>query len=88
MYNVYGPKYYYPLLSQGSQGEGDKETFAAAAIYLDQPYYLVERSVDPLGFFQKNNQQDFRGVGMLQYDPIDDFNRVSRDEIRPAFIHA
>lgn len=35
-YNFYGPGYYYPLLSQGAMGEGDKETFLAAATALNE----------------------------------------------------
>lgn len=30
-YNMYGPEWYYPLLSQGAPGQGDKETFFAGA---------------------------------------------------------
>ena len=33
-YNIYGPNYYYPLLSQGALGQGDKETFMAGAMVL------------------------------------------------------
>ena len=38
-YNVFGPQYYYPLLTQGSAGEGDKETFIAAAHVMKEPWY-------------------------------------------------
>lgn len=34
-YNYNGPKHYYPLLSQHSAGEGDKETFLHAALVLE-----------------------------------------------------
>ncbi|KAH6856588.1 mannosyltransferase putative-domain-containing protein [Chaetomium sp. MPI-CAGE-AT-0009] len=34
-YNYNGPKHYYPLLSQHSAGEGDKETFLQAALVLE-----------------------------------------------------
>ena len=37
-YNYYGPDYYYPF---SVKGEGDKETFIAAAHKLDLPYYQV-----------------------------------------------
>ncbi|KAH8892960.1 nucleotide-diphospho-sugar transferase [Thozetella sp. PMI_491] len=35
-YNFYGPEYYYPLLSQGAPGQGDKETLLQAAIVLEE----------------------------------------------------
>jgi alpha 1,2-mannosyltransferase len=34
-YNFYGPNYYYPLLSQGAPGQGDKETYLQAALVLE-----------------------------------------------------
>lgn len=88
MYNVFGPHYYYSLLSQGSPGEGDKETFQAAATYLDEPFYRVERRVEPLGYFDKEGNHDFHGQAMLQFSPLDDYAKVSERAIRPAFIHA
>ena len=35
-YNFYGPSYYYPLLSQGAPGEGDKETFLHGELVLNE----------------------------------------------------
>ncbi|KAJ5933509.1 hypothetical protein N7454_005838 [Penicillium verhagenii] len=38
-YNYWGPSHFYPLLSQGAAGEGDKETFIAAASAMNEPFY-------------------------------------------------
>ncbi|KAG9700421.1 nucleotide-diphospho-sugar transferase, partial [Aureobasidium melanogenum] len=45
-YNIYGPDFYYPLLSQGALGQGDKETFMAAAMVLNSSYYRVKTGVE------------------------------------------
>jgi alpha 1,2-mannosyltransferase len=37
-YNYHGPSHYYPLLSQGAAGEGDKETFVAAATAMQESF--------------------------------------------------
>ncbi|OBA20782.1 nucleotide-diphospho-sugar transferase [Metschnikowia bicuspidata var. bicuspidata NRRL YB-4993] len=69
-YNFYGPDYFYPLFSQGAAGEGDKETFIAAAHKLGLPYYQVgefNREFGPMG---KNQKREYFGMG--QYDPIID----------------
>lgn len=69
-YNTYGPDYYYPLLSQGAAGEGDKETFIAAAHALGESYYNIKRHVIPLGRFRNG---EFHGSAMGQADPIGDY---------------
>ncbi|KAK5939849.1 mannosyltransferase [Knufia obscura] len=69
-YNYYGPKYYYPLQSQGAPGEGDKETFLWSAVALDAPYYTVKQRVHALGYHTKDG--DWRGSAMAQFDPIQD----------------
>jgi alpha 1,2-mannosyltransferase len=70
-YNYYGPSYYYPLLSQGAQGEGDKETFLHAALALGKPFYDVKTPVGVMGSW-RNGQ--FRSAGMKQADPVEDWN--------------
>lgn len=70
-YNLYGPKHYYPLFSQGSDGEGDKETFLAATVALGKPFYQVSKFLNAFGYFDNNN--DFQGTGMGQYDPVEDY---------------
>lgn len=71
-YNYYGPDYYYPLFSQGAAGEGDKETFIAAAHKLDLPYYQVGEFNREFGPINDNTRKhEFYGMG--QYDPIIDY---------------
>ena len=101
-YNYYGPDYYYPLLSQGSLGEGDKETFLSAALALDAPFYAVAAPVRAIGNLNKDGV--FAGSAMVQYDPREDVRLVAiaggdpakalsqdRDtpvRTKPAFVHA
>ncbi|RLV87629.1 Alpha-12-mannosyltransferase MNN24 [Meyerozyma sp. JA9] len=70
-YNYYGFDYYYPLLSQGAAGEGDKETFIAAAHKLNLPYYQVQEFNREFGPMKDSKQHHPFGMG--QYDPILDF---------------
>ena len=65
-YNIYGPDYYYPLLSQGVLGQGDKETFMAAALVLGQSYYRVKTGVAIVG---RHSGVEFKGSGMVQHHP-------------------
>lgn len=84
-YNYYGPDYYYPLFSQGAAGEGDKETFVAAAHKLDLPYYQVGEFNREFGPLTDKKKREYFGMG--QYDPIVDYlnqeygltNRVNMD---------
>ncbi|AOA60411.1 Alpha-1,2 mannosyltransferase [Komagataella phaffii CBS 7435] len=70
-YNFYGPGYYYPLLSQGMAGEGDKETFLAAANFFGLPFYQVKAGPGILGHHDSTGA--FTGVAIVQYDPIADY---------------
>lgn len=93
-YNVYGPQYYYPILSQGATGEGDKETFLAAAVVLGVPYYRVKEHVGTLGYHTAEG--GFKGGAMVQFHPGDDlahYNGTWATEhvsgaLRPFFLHA
>ncbi|ODV86394.1 glycosyltransferase family 71 protein [[Candida] arabinofermentans NRRL YB-2248] len=69
-YNAYGPTGYYPLLSQGVAGEGDKDTFPAAATVLGKQFYQLKKNVGVNGLFLDGG---YRGTGMIQYDPILDY---------------
>lgn len=71
-YNYYGPDFYYPLLSQGAAGEGDKDTFIAAAHKLDLPYYQVVEFNREFGPEKPNKKHEYFGMG--QYDPIVDYH--------------
>lgn len=74
-YNVWGPEYYYPLLSQGGMGQGDKNTFETAAIVLEIPYYRVITPVKSLG---RMDGGQFKGSGMVQFHPTDDYRKYGK----------
>lgn len=74
-YNVWGPEYYYPLLSQGGMGQGDKNTFETAAIVLGVPYYRVITPVKSLG---RHDAGKFKGSGMVQFHPTDDWRKYGK----------
>ncbi|KAG5358366.1 Alpha-1,2-mannosyltransferase MNN21 [Yarrowia sp. B02] len=83
-YNLNGPRYYYPLFSQGMMGEGDKETFLAAAVVLKEPVYQVPRPVQAIGRWYRDS---FHGAAMLQFDPIKThqlYAKAARGEIDEA----
>ncbi|KAL2429786.1 Alpha-1,2-mannosyltransferase MNN21 [Exophiala dermatitidis] len=102
-YNFYGPNYYYPLLSQGAPGEGDKETFAWAATAVNEPFYPVFEPVKALGRIDSSG--NFIGSAMAQHDPRPDY-AIAQDRwnehhqktvtkstgnnqaVKPFFIHA
>lgn len=94
-YNYWGPTHYYPLLSQGAAGEGDKETFIAAATAVNEPFYQVSEPICALGH---RTEGGLAGSAMAQFNPIQDYAltrqgkwRVRGDQA-PApdvfFIHA
>lgn len=68
-YNWYGPDIYYRLLTQGSHGEGDKETFLHAALGLGKPFYNVKQSNGIVGRWVNGT---LHTAGMVQHDPVDD----------------
>lgn len=95
-YNYYGPSHYYPLLSQGALGEGDKETFVAATTALNETVYTVSEKVRAIG---TPNDGQFAGSAMVQFDPREDFDLTSKGIwrtknqdaaplIKPFFLHA
>lgn len=68
-YNVLGPDFYYPLLTQGGAGEGDKDTFNAAAHVLDEPYHLCAKQFRWIGYHNKDKDAfDAKGLGI--HDPV------------------
>ncbi len=69
-YNFYGPDYYYPLLSQGATGQGDKETFLHAALVLGSPFYDVKTHIGIMGRWINGS---FESSAMKQADPRQDF---------------
>lgn len=68
-YNVYGPNFYYPLLTQGGAGEGDKETFIAAASVMGQPYFQTLKKFHWLGYHHKE-ENHFVSKALGHYDPV------------------
>lgn len=74
-YNYDGPYGYYPLLSQGGAGEGDKETFVAAANYYGlknyQSYKLPEKAY---GWF--NHEENYEHSTIVQYNPLLDYKML------------
>lgn len=94
-YNYWGPSHYYPLLTQGAAGEGDKETFLAAAIAMNEPFYQVSEPIVALGH---RSGDGMAGSAMAQFDPTQDFALTRKHKYRikgdkaPAprvfFIHA
>lgn len=81
-YNIYGPNVYYHLLSQYSSGQGDKETFIAAAHLLKLPYYQIFSSSSVDGYFTEEG--DFRGLTYYQKDFRHDYETKKKiaDDIR------
>lgn len=77
-YNYHGPDYFYPLLSQGAAGEGDKETFIAAAHKLGLSYYQVNEFNREFGPINSAKKHEFFGMG--QYDPIVDYEQLKLGE--------
>ena len=96
-YNAFGPDFFYPLLSQGVMGQGDKETFMAAALILDEPYYRVKTNVASVG---RHIAGVYKGTGMVQHHPGDDMLYAGKGTeepstekphirtIPPAFLHS
>jgi alpha 1,2-mannosyltransferase len=80
-YNHFGKKFYYPLLSQGASGEGDKDTFLAAAEFFDEPYYAVHARVRSLGH-RVDGRLD--GSTMIQHDPVEDYLETTKEIGNPA----
>ena len=94
-YNYFGA-HYYVLFSQGAPGEGDKETFLAAANALNETFYATSENVRPIGHMKHDGK--FTGSAMVQYDPMQDYNltqngiwRIKNESAapqpRPFFLH-
>lgn len=74
-YNYHGPSHYSRLLSQGGPGEGDKETFLAAAVASNETIYTVHQGVRAIGNRIKPDTHKLAGSAMVQFDPVEDFQR-------------
>lgn len=69
-YNFYGPNLFYKLFSLGEQGEGDKDTFVAAAVVTRQDYYQVKSFIKTFGYADSDDK--FQSVSMGQRNPLID----------------
>lgn len=78
-YNFWGPTHYWPLLSQGAAGEGDKETFVAAATALGEPFYQVSEPICAMGH---RTEGGLAGSAMAQFDPVMDFALTQKGQLR------
>ncbi|CAN3366996.1 alpha-1,2-mannosyltransferase Mnn2p [Diutina catenulata] len=84
-YNMHGPGLYYKIFSSGQQGEGDKDTFVAAAEVMKQSYYQLKTFIRTMGYF--NEAGNFEGVAMGQADPIEDYAKymeVVKNPVAPG----
>jgi len=77
-YNFDGPYGYYPLLSQGGAGEGDKETFVAAANYYNLKYYQVNKKPQRFSGWYNFDSKIWEHSTLVQYSPLSDFKGVPR----------
>lgn len=88
-YNVYGPDTYYSLLTQGAAGEGDKETFIAAATVMGEPYYQTGKGLKFCGYINKETKE-FNSKSLGHYDPIETYKSddpASDDLLKFIFMH-
>lgn len=92
-YNVWGPDYYWPMLSQGALGQGDKETFLAATVVLNATYYRIKTPAGKLG---RHDGITDKTTGLVQHLPSDDHHYYSgtsssppsHKSIRAMFLHS
>lgn len=98
-YNYYGPSHYYPLMSQGGAGAGDKDTFLPALSALDLPFYFVSETLQTVGHYKNGIDGEIYIFAMIQFDPIEDYaltsqglyrtqNKSVAASPRPYFVHA
>lgn len=81
--NTYGHDYYYPLLTQGGAGEGDKDSFIIAAYALKKPVYQVRQETQFLGYYEGEHYYSF---GLGQCDPTTKDERQAHiDNVREVF---
>ncbi|KAK6455814.1 mannosyltransferase putative-domain-containing protein [Scheffersomyces xylosifermentans] len=74
-YNTYGPQVYYKLFALGARGEGDKDTFAAAAVVTKSKFYQVKSYIHPFFFY---NGDTYKGTAMGQHNPELDYKLFTK----------
>ncbi|XBW38571.1 hypothetical protein QEN19_004159 [Hanseniaspora menglaensis] len=82
-YNIHGPNVFYHLFTQYSAGQGDKETFLAAAHVLDLPYYQVYMNPTLDMYFEPKEDAN-RGVAYYQKDFRKDYE--TKDMLAKKYI--
>ncbi|KAJ8059079.1 hypothetical protein OCU04_012055 [Sclerotinia nivalis] len=76
-YNIFGPSFYYPLLTQCDPGEGDKETWLYAAIALEKSYFQVRQRTGVIGH---NSPDGYQTASMVQHNPSDDYSTYLQEK--------
>ncbi|APA08959.1 hypothetical protein SS1G_02803 [Sclerotinia sclerotiorum 1980 UF-70] len=76
-YNIFGPSFYYPLLTQCDPGEGDKETWLYAAIALEKSYFQVRQRTGVVGH---NSPDGYQTASMVQHNPSNDYSTYLQEE--------
>lgn len=77
-YNINGPAGYYPLLSQGGAGEGDKETWVLAAHILKQKWWQVNKRPDKTYGTWVKEVNWIVDSCIVQADPSEDYQLVEK----------
>lgn len=60
------------LKVQGAPGEGDKDTFLAAASVRNETEHASRQGVRSIGHWSEEKGKGF-GSAMMQFDPVEDF---------------
>lgn len=82
-YNIYGPEFYYPMITQGGAGEGDKDTFIAAAYALNKKVYQVKQGMTFIGY----HEDGFHSKALGQWDPTTPRESNIDDSGEVLFMH-
>lgn len=72
-YNMNGPSGFYPLLSQGGAGEGDKDTWALSSHYLKKPWWQVQTKPRKLYGTWEDSGKWIVDSCIVQVDLLDDY---------------
>ncbi|KAK6205429.1 mannosyltransferase putative-domain-containing protein [Scheffersomyces amazonensis] len=83
-YNVFGPDFYYPIMTQGSAGEGDKESFIAAAHVLGNRYFQTAKQFRWTGYVSEADGK-FTSKALGHFDPA--YDEQSGKEADIIFMH-
>lgn len=75
-YNINGPAGYYPLLSQGGAGEGDKETLPLAAHMLNQTWWQVNKQPGKTYGTWIKDRNWIVDSSIIQVDPLEDWEGI------------